>query len=357
MKKLPAVEVSGAVLAWYDQHRRDLPWRARPGMVADPYRVWLSEIMLQQTTVATVADYFNRFTTRWPRVSDLAAADLDQILGAWAGLGYYARARNLHACAKAVVARHNGQFPDGEADLLALPGIGPYTAAAIAAIAFGHQASPVDGNIERVTARLFAITTPLPKAKPAIKAAARSMTPKNRAGDFAQALMDLGSMICTPRRPNCDLCPQRALCLGRAQGIAETLPVKAPKRVRPTRYGLAFLGHRADGAILVRKRPPRGLLGGMLEVPSSEWGDEPVGFAPSLAPSPGKWKKIAGDVAHVFTHFTLRLTVYQADIDEPAPGDHHWLARADLATAALPTVMKKVLQHGGITFRRPRHRL
>ena len=259
------------LLAWYDRHRRHLPWRAAPGDRADPYRVWLSEIMLQQTTVVTVKPYFDGFLARWPSVADLAAAPLDTVLSAWAGLGYYARARNLHKCAQEVVARHGGAFPADEAALLALPGIGPYTAAAIAAIAFDQVASPVDGNIERVMARIHRVETALPAAKPEIRTLAQTHTPPRRTGDYAQALMDLGATICTPRKPVCALCPWQADCAAYAHGAPMTWPRRTPKAAKPHRTGLAFLYYRGDGQVLFRRRPEQGLLGGMTEVPCSPW--------------------------------------------------------------------------------------
>ena len=260
-----------ALLDWYDRHRRVLPWRAAPGQRSDPYRVWLSEIMLQQTTVKAVGPYYARFLARWPNVRALAAAPLDDVLKAWAGLGYYARARNMHACARAVVERHDGEFPQSEAELRALPGIGAYTAAAIAAIAFGARATPVDGNIERVIARLYAIDTPLPAAKPEIFRLASALTPARRAGDFAQAMMDLGATICSPKRPACALCPWNENCAAHARGDAETFPRRLPKREGVLRRGAAFVVCRADGFLLVRTRPAKGLLGGMTEVPTTEW--------------------------------------------------------------------------------------
>ena len=260
-----------ALLAWYDRHRRALPWRAAPGERADPYRVWLSEIMLQQTTVKAVAPYYARFLARWGDVRALAAAPLEEVLKAWAGLGYYARARNLHACARAVVERHGGEFPASEAALRALPGIGAYTAAAIAAIAFDVPASPVDGNVERVIARLFAVEAPLPGAKPELRRLARELTPQRRAGDFAQAMMDLGATICTPKKPACALCPWNEGCAAHARGDAETFPRRTPKREGALRRGAAFVARRADGFVLVRTRPAKGLLGGMTEVPTTEW--------------------------------------------------------------------------------------
>src|SRR5690242_14567761 len=259
------------LLDWYDRHRRTLPWRAPAGKRSAPYLVWLSEIMLQQTTVATVGDYFHRFVKRWPTVEALAGAPIDEVLSAWAGLGYYARARNLHACARAVTEQHGGVFPSDEEALLALPGIGPYTAAAIRAIAFDEPASAVDGNVERVITRLFAIETPLHDAKAEINLRAATLVPQRRAGDYAQAMMDLGATVCTPRSPRCVICPLMAGCISRKRGIAEELPRRAPKAERPTRRGLAFVLTRKDGAVLLRKRPTKGLLGGMDEVPSSDW--------------------------------------------------------------------------------------
>ena len=298
------------LLDWYDRHRRVLPWRALPGEAADPYRVWLSEIMLQQTTVATVGDYFRRFVARWPSVEALAAAPVDEVLSAWAGLGYYARARNLHACAVAVVERHGGAFPADEAALLALPGIGAYTAGAIRAIAFDQPASAVDGNVERVIARLHAIETPLPDAKAEIKVRAARLVPERRAGDYAQAMMDLGATVCTPRNPSCVICPLVAGCEARKRGIAEDLPRRAPKAEKPTRRGLAFVLSRRDGAILLRKRPSSGLLGGMDEVPSSPWREGELALEAALAeaPVPAKWQVLDGLVRHPNT-----LTVLGAE--------------------------------------------
>jgi len=340
------------LLDWYDRHRRVLPWRALPGEAADPYRVWLSEIMLQQTTVATVGDYFRRFVARWPSVEALAAAPIDEVLSAWAGLGYYARARNLHACAVAVVERHGGVFPADEAALLALPGIGAYTAGAIRAIAFDQPASAVDGNVERVITRLYAIETPLPDAKAEIKVRAARLVPDRRAGDYAQAMMDLGATVCTPRSPSCVICPLVGSCQGRRKGIAEELPRRAPKADKPTRRGLAFVLSRKDGAILLRKRPSRGLLGGMDEVPSSPWreGDLAIEAALAEAPVPAKWQVLDGLVRHTFTHFHLELTVARAVAttgrlaERAAPGST-WCALDEMDARALPTVMRKVIAH------------
>lgn len=330
---MPAV--AAKLLAWYDACGRELPWRVRGGP-ADPYRVWLSEVMLQQTTVAAVAPYFAAFTKRWPSVAALAAADEAEVMAAWAGLGYYSRARNLHACARAVA---ESGFPADEAALRQLPGIGAYTAAAIAAIAFGAKAAPVDANIERVVARLFAIDAPLPGARRAIAAAAATLTPETRAGDFAQGLMDLGRAICTPRAPKCLACPLRENCAGFAQGSAADLPRKAERPPRPERYGTAFVARRADGAVLLRRRPPRGLLGGMDEVPSTEWGAK---GAPATPPWPGDWQA-AGSIMHTFTHFRLHLAVARAEMAAPAPDGMRWVGADALAEQALPTVMRKVL--------------
>ncbi|MCC6918979.1 MAG: A/G-specific adenine glycosylase [Alphaproteobacteria bacterium] len=331
-----------ALLAWYDVYRRVLPWRARPGESADPYRVWLSEIMLQQTTVAAVKAYFQRFTGMWPTVHDLAAAPIEDVMQAWAGLGYYSRARNLHAAAQAVAAA--GAFPDTEDALRDLPGVGPYTAAAIAAIAFGRKATPLDANIERVMARLYAIETPLPQAKPELKARAAALTPDRRAGDFAQALMDLGATICTPKSPSCLMCPLQAWCAARKAGIAETLPRKAAKPDRPTRTGAAFVLVSARGNVLLRRRPPKGLLGGMLELPTTPWQPDPSADPLAHAPASAAWRK-AGRIEHGFTHFLLTLDVYTADTStESAEG--HWVPLDKAPHAGLPTVMRKVLEAG-----------
>jgi A/G-specific adenine glycosylase len=334
------------LLDWYDRHRRVLPWRSASGERADPYRVWLSEIMLQQTTVATVGDYFRRFVARWPTVEALAAAPLDEVLSAWAGLGYYARARNLHACARAVVERHGGRFPDTEAALLELPGVGPYTAAAIAAIAFDRPASAVDGNVERVIARLYAIETPLPAAKEEIRPHAARLVPHERAGDYAQAMMDLGATICTPRSPRCLLCPLSDKCLARRMKIAEELPRRSSRAGKPTRRGLAFVLTRRDGAILLRKRPPRGLLGGMDEVPSSEWREGEFVLAEALgqAPVDAHWQTLEGVVRHTFTHFHLELTVARASSPKNK-ADGEWCSIDRLDERALPSVMRKVIEH------------
>src|SRR6516225_672234 len=282
---------SGTLLAWYDRHRRALPWRAAPGIRPDPYRVWLSEIMLQQTTVATVGPYFDRFVARWPDISALAAAPLDDVLRLWQGLGYYARARHLHTCARAVAEQHGGTFPDDPAALQALPGVGAYTAAAIAAIAFDQRVAAVDGNVERVVARLYGVAAPLPAAKPRLAALAAALVPSRRAGDFAQAMMDLGATLCTPRRPRCVLCPWRPSCAAGSSGRAEAFPVRAERPERPQRFGVAFWLTRADGGVLLRRRPDHGLLGGMIEIPSTRWRAEPwtLDEAREAAPAPAQW--------------------------------------------------------------------
>ncbi len=346
--------IAGALLAWYDCDRRKLPWRAAPGTTPNPYHVWLSEIMLQQTTVKAVAPRYAAFLRRWPSIEALAQAELGEVLAAWAGLGYYARARNLHACARELIARHGGKFPTTETDLRALPGIGAYSAAAIGAIAFGLRATPIDGNVERVVARLFAVTVPLPAAKPKIRALTATLTPVERPGDFAQALMDLGATLCTPRTPACGLCPLRPSCRAYAQGLAAHLPYRLARPERPTRRGTAFVAIRADGAVLLRTRPLRGLLGGMLEPPSSPWNEGADGAqaANTHVPIAAAWRRVPGRVAHTFTHFHLELEVWRAEVGDRAelteaasPERCLWLKRRELAGAALPSVMRKVLVH------------
>ncbi|KGT73885.1 adenine glycosylase [Bradyrhizobium japonicum] len=345
------------LLAWYDRHRRRLPWRAMPGETSDPYRVWLSEIMLQQTTVKAVGPYFEKFVARWPDVTALGRASLDDVLRMWAGLGYYSRARNLHACAVAVTREHGGVFPDTEEGLRALPGIGPYTAAAIAAIAFDRRTMPVDGNIERVVSRLFAVEEELPQAKPLIQqlaatllADSRAGDETSRAGDSAQALMDLGASICTPKKPACSLCPLNEDCAARALATQETFPRKAPKKSGTLRRGAAFVVTRG-GELLVRSRPEKGLLGGMTEVPGSDWlaGQEDA-TAKQQAPELkglSRWQRKVGVVTHVFTHFPLELVVYtaKADARTRAPEGMRWVPIATLAGEALPNVMRKVIAH------------
>jgi A/G-specific adenine glycosylase len=340
------------LIAWYDRNHRRLPWRVSPadrarGVEADPYAIWLSEVMLQQTTVAAVKSYFEAFLARWPTVADLAAADEAEVMKAWAGLGYYSRARNLKACADAVAARHGGRFPDTEEGLRALPGIGAYTAAAVAAIAFDRKATVVDGNVERVVARVFAVTDPLPGVKPELKRLAATLTPERRAGDFAQAMMDLGATICTPKKPACGLCPWRGPCRARQEGIEARLPARAPKAARPTRRGVAYVAVRRDGAVLLRRRPPRGLLGGMTEVPTTAWTAREDGVAgPDSAPFGGAWSPVAATVEHTFTHFHLVLSVLRSDRDlwEKPPAGAWWSLPATLASEALPSVMKKAVE-------------
>ncbi len=335
------------LLAWYDRNARSLPWRSPPGRRADPYHVWLSEVMLQQTTVVAVAPYFRAFVERWPTVKDLAAAPLDDILVAWAGLGYYARARNLHKCAQVIAEWRGGVFPDEEAALRQLPGIGDYTAAAIAAIAFEKPAVVMDGNIERVIARLFAVTDPLPGVKPRLKSLASSLTPLRRPGDYAQAAMDLGATVCTPRQPACVLCPWRPDCAASRLGIAETLPAKLPKAVKPTRRGIAFWAVRKDGAVLLRRRPDSGLLGGMMEIPSTAWREQSweIGEAAAEAPFAAEWRVLPGLVLHSFTHFNLQLTVAAGHSKAPELARGLWCALDGLDGQALPTVMRKVVRH------------
>ena len=360
---------TSALLSWYETHGRVLPWRAPVGSHADPYAVWLSEIMLQQTTVATVKTYFDAFISRWPDVRALAAAPRDDVLAAWAGLGYYARARNLHAAAITVAEQHDGHFPDTEAGLLALPGIGPYTAAAIAAIAFGRRAVVVDGNIERVTARWQAVETPLPKAKPTLHAVMDALTPDDRAGDFAQAMMDLGAMVCTPPRrqksgagltpPDCARCPLYATCLGR-KGEAAALPRKQPKKPQPQRHGVVLVLQDGGGRVLLEERPDQGLLGGMLVFPGSDWADgsparqdyplhDALPVAAVLPQASVPQRRNAG-VQHVFTHFRLHLAIEEAVLDGQVllPPRYRWVARDQLAGLALPTVMRKVAKAAGL---------
>jgi A/G-specific adenine glycosylase len=338
------------VLAWYDRHHRDLPWRVSPPMAArgeraDPYRVWLSEVMLQQTTVQAVKSYFALFTSRWPTVTDLAQADTEDVMKSWAGLGYYARARNLKKCAEAVAFGHGGVFPDTEEGLKALPGIGDYTAAAIAAIAFNRKSAVLDGNVERVISRLHAVETPLPAAKPDMRALVAAMTPEDRPGDFAQAMMDLGATICTPRRPACALCPLNAACRVLGREDPELYPRKAAKKEKPVRLGAAFVAEDETGAVFLRKRGESGLLGGMTEVPGSAWTARTDGESgPAAAPFAADWQA-CGTVIHVFTHFELRLAVYRSKVLRNAATDGGWWQpKETLDGEALPTVMKKAIR-------------
>jgi A/G-specific adenine glycosylase len=354
-KQKPAVVEAAArpalLLDWYDRHRRRLPWRPLRGVSADPYAVWLSEIMLQQTGVKTVGPYFEKFMARWPDVSALGRASLDDVLRMWAGLGYYSRARNLHACAVAVLCDHGGVFPDTEEGLRALPGIGPYTAAAIAAIAFDRRTMPVDGNIERVVSRLYAVEEPLPQAKPLIQQLAATLLGPSRAGDSAQALMDLGSSICTPKKPACALCPLNDRCAARIRGDQEVFPHKAPKKSGELRCGAAFVVTRGK-ELLVRTRPEKGLLGGMTEVPNSSWlaaqtDKAALQQAPELK-GVTRWHRKTGVVTHVFTHFPLQLVIYTANVPARtrAPEGMRWVPIATLGDEALPNVMRKAIAHG-----------
>lgn len=331
------------LLDWYDANARSLPWRAPPrsNTRTDPYFVWMSEIMLQQTTVAAVKEYFVKFTRTWPTVQDLAAAQDADVMAAWAGLGYYARARNLLKCARVIVSEHGGVFPSDRAALQNLPGIGPYTSAAIAAIAFDAPETVVDGNVERVMARLHAIETPLPPAKPELVAAAERLTPRARPGDYAQAVMDLGATICTPKSPACGICPWLDPCAARPLGIASELPRKLPKAQKPTRVGTAYIARRADGAFLLETRPAKGLLGGMLGWPGSEWSvDAPL----SIPPIEATWQDLDLEVRHTFTHFHLRMAVLVADVALASqPNRGNFVAKHDFRPSDLPTVMKKAI--------------
>nr|WP_316627331.1 A/G-specific adenine glycosylase [uncultured Brevundimonas sp.] len=331
-------QIRARLLAWYDAHARSLPWRAAVGTArTEPYRVWLSEVMLQQTTVPHATPYFHAFTTRWPGVEDLAAAEDAQVMGAWAGLGYYARARNLLACARAVAGDHGGVFPDTEAGLLALPGVGAYTAAAVAAIAFDRAANVVDGNVERVMARLFAVETPVPAARPELRRLAARFVTDDRPGDWAQALMDLGATVCRPKSPSCDICPVSDQCRGLATGEPTRFPLKAKKADRPHRRGRAYVLFDAQGRVAVETRPDQGLLGGMLGLPTGDWTVEDPSGPP---PVPADWR-MAGAVEHVFTHFSLTLTVMTAQGQTPH-ADWRWMPVSE-ARAALPTVFAKAL--------------
>ncbi|WP_424975883.1 A/G-specific adenine glycosylase [Dinoroseobacter sp. S124A] len=342
-KNFESTADSADLLDWYDRHARVMPWRVAPedraaGIRPDPYRVWLSEVMLQQTTVAAVKDYFRAFTDRWPTVSDLAAAEDAEVMGAWAGLGYYARARNLLKCARVVASKHGGVFPDTAEGLRALPGIGPYTAAAVSAIAFDRAETVVDGNVERVMARLHGIETPLPPAKPELTEAAAALTPQARPGDYAQAVMDLGATICTPRNPACGICPWREPCAARAAGNAAELPRKLPKKPKPTRLGYVYIARRGDGAWLLETRPNKGLLGGMLAFPSSDWTEESPAEAPPLS---ADWADPGLEVRHTFTHFHLRLAIRLAQVGTAPPSRGEFTPKHAFRPADLPTLMRK----------------
>ena len=336
-----------SLLEWYDRHAREMPWRVAPqdraaGIQPDPYRVWLSEIMLQQTTVATVREYFLRFTARWPTVAALAAAKDADVMGEWAGLGYYARARNLLKCAREVVERHGGTFPADHAALLKLPGIGPYTAAAVSSIAFDLPHAVLDGNVERVMARLHDIHTPLPAAKPLLMEKAVELTPQERPGDYAQAVMDLGATICTPKSPACGICPWRTPCLARERGTNGELPRKTPKQPKPTRRGTLYIARRADGAWLLETRPEKGLLGGMLGWPGSDWIDTAQPRPDGDPPIEAGWQPLKAEVRHTFTHFHLSLTIFVATVPlHTAPARGSFMPADSFRPSDLPTVMRK----------------
>lgn len=333
------------LLDWYDRHARKMPWRIGPaerksGVAPDPYRIWMSEVMLQQTTVAAVKDYFLKFTSTWPTVSDLAAAKDEDVMAAWAGLGYYARARNLLKCARVVADDLGGVFPDTEEELLKLPGIGPYTAAAVASIAFDRPATVVDGNVERVMARIYDHHTPLPAAKSALTELAQALTPEKRPGDYAQAVMDLGATICTPKNPACGICPWRGPCQARREGTAVELPKKTPKKPKPIRFGTVFIARRVDGAYLLERRPDQGLLGGMLGWPGSDWIEGASHEA--TAPIRAEWRELPTEARHTFTHFHLRLTVKTALVPmDRSPKTGAFMTKEEFGPADLPTVFRK----------------
>ncbi|QQR38140.1 A/G-specific adenine glycosylase [Devosia rhizoryzae] len=337
-----------AVLEWYDRHARDLPWRVSPQNRKarnrpDPYRVWLSEVMLQQTTVAAVQKYFLRFTSLWPRVEDLAAAPLDAVLREWAGLGYYARARNLHACAQAVVRDHGGVFPDTAAGLQTLPGVGAYTSAAIAAICFDERIAVLDGNLDRVLARYYALPVPVRDAKDALRGALQIAVPE-RAGDFAQAMMDLGATICAPRTAYCLVCPIQPGCVATREGAPERYPIKPEKAEKPVRRGHAFVMTDASGDVYLQSRPGKGLLGGMTEVPTSIWAED---AGEPIYPATGEWRH-RGQVVHVFTHFRLELEIWSVTVSPEALDGGWWSEPAALKGEALPTLFRKVLAQAGM---------
>lgn len=339
------------LLQWYDKHHRELPWRTSPtaferGERANPYHVWLSEVMLQQTTVQAVKPYFDKFLATWPRVEDLANAETEAVMAAWAGLGYYARARNLKKCAEVVAYHYGGKFPDSQEALKELPGIGDYTSAAIAAIAFDRQAAVMDGNVERVISRLFQIDEPLPASKPQMKMRVVQLTPVNRPGDFAQAMMDLGATICTPKRPACALCPFNGVCLALENDEPERFPVKAPKKEKPIRKGAAFVAVDEQGRILLRKRIESGLLGGMTEVPTTQWNSRVDGSTTlDEAPFIADWQA-CGHITHVFTHFELHLYIYRTKTnskDHTSSNNGWWEPVTNIDQQAIPTVMKKAI--------------
>jgi A/G-specific adenine glycosylase len=332
-------------LGWWDRHRRALAWRAAPGETPDPYRVWLSEVLLQQTTAQAATPYYRSFIAKWPRVEDLAAAPLEAVVGAFAGLGYYSRARNLHACAREI-ARRGGRFPSAEAELRDLPGVGAYTAAAIAAIAFGRPTAPVDGNIARILARLLALDEPIARARDEIEMAARMLAPSRRAGDFAQALMDIGATICRPRNPDCPSCPLLPDCAAFRTGDPAAYPRRAEAKARPRREGAVFFACRADGAFLARRRPAHGLLASTVELPGTPWTLEGPGVrVAGAAPVVAGWRRLPGAVEQAFTHFALKLTVYAGAFEGGAPDRHFWVAREAVGDAGFSNVMRKAISH------------
>lgn len=345
-------DLNQKLLAWYDVHARAMPWRVGPaekmaGQRPDPYHVWLSEIMLQQTTVATVRSYFSKFVTLWPKVEDLAAAEDADVMAAWAGLGYYARARNLLKCARAIVTDHGGTFPADHAALLGLPGIGPYTAGAISSIAFDLPYVVVDGNVERVMARMFDEHTPLPEVKNTLTEHAAILTPQDRPGDYAQAVMDLGATICTPKNPACGICPWRDPCKARAAGTAHELPKKTPKKPKPVRHGIVYMARRDDGAWLLETRPDKGLLGGMLGWPGSDWVDINETLPMSEPPIAGDWQELPGEVRHTFTHFHLVLRILRLNAENGAtPLRGTFKTPQDFRPTDLPTLMRKAFDLG-----------
>ncbi|MFO1071591.1 MAG: A/G-specific adenine glycosylase [Geminicoccaceae bacterium] len=358
IRALPVPRLRADLLAWYDRARRDLPWRAAPGAPADPYAVLVSELMLQQTTVATVRGRFAPFLDRFPTLAALAAAPLEEVLHAWQGLGYYRRARALHACALAVMAEHGGRLPLTAAGLAALPGIGPYTAAAVAAIAGGEAVVPLDANVERVLARLLGLERPAASARPELRAAAQALAAPARAGDLAQALMELGALVCTPRRPGCLACPWRADCRAAASGAPERFPPKAELRARRTCHATAFLLRRPDGACLFRRRPLTGLLGGMIELPTTDWLAEPDELAAAerlAAPAEAAWQAVPGQVRHLFTHIDLGIRLLRAELPATtAPSamadERLWVPPERFAELALPTLTRKLLRHAGLRW-------
>ena len=346
-------DITNALLEWYDVHARSMPWRVMPadrkaGQNPDPYAVWLSEVMLQQTTVAAVREYHRKFTALWPTVAELAAANDADVMAAWAGLGYYARARNLLKCARQIVTEHDGRFPERYDDLLALPGIGPYTAAAISAIAFDQPSTVLDGNVERVMSRLYDEHTPLPAAKPVLMSYAEQHTSRTRPGDYAQAVMDLGATICTPKSPACGICPIRPECAAQKAGTALELPKKLPKKPKPTRHGIAYIARREDGAWLLETRPDKGLLGGMLGWPTTDWTDSPADAPPVDA----DWTELNGEARHTFTHFHLILRVQTAILPSgSAPTRGSFRPSAQFSPGDLPTVMQKAYNLAAATLR------